>query len=62
MGTLLLLDRASALVASDSSPLGNLLRYLRYATAAVTGILLAPMLFLRLRLALPLEEPRTGLS
>jgi membrane-associated phospholipid phosphatase len=51
MGTLLLLDDLFGRVASDSSLLGNVLRYVRYATAAVMGLLVGPFLFVRLGLA-----------
>jgi membrane-associated phospholipid phosphatase len=51
MGTLLLLDGAFGAVSDDYSVLGYLLRYLRYATAAVAGIFLGPLLFVRLGLA-----------
>jgi membrane-associated phospholipid phosphatase len=51
IGTLFLLDMGFGLIASDSSPLGNVLRYVRYATAGIAGTLLAPFLFVRLGLA-----------
>ncbi|RJP15993.1 MAG: phosphatase PAP2 family protein [Candidatus Abyssobacteria bacterium SURF_5] len=51
IGTLLLLDTVFGLAASDSSILGNILRYVRYAMAALAGVLLAPFLFVRLGLA-----------
>ena len=51
MGTLLVLDAAFALLAADSSLLGNALRYLRYTAAGVMGVLGAPFLFVRLGLA-----------
>ena len=55
--TLVLLDRAFALVCSDDSIGGNLLRYLRYAAACVVGILGGPYLFVRLGLAQVMESP-----
>jgi membrane-associated phospholipid phosphatase len=61
MSTLLLLDPAFGLLASDASLAGQALRYLRYALAAVAGILLGPFLFVRLGLAeaTPLRHART---
>jgi hypothetical protein len=50
MGTAILLDPVFAAVSSDDSVLGYLLRYLRYALAAIAGILLGPILFVRLGL------------
>lgn len=49
--TLALLDVAFALVSSDDSGLGHLLRYARYAAAGIVGMLGAPYLFLRTGLA-----------
>ncbi len=51
MGTLILLDEAFGAVSADSSVLGHLLRYIRYAVAATAGIFLGPLLFVRLGLA-----------
>lgn len=51
MGTPVLLDGASASIADDASPAGNVLRYLRYAAAGVAGMLLGSYLFVRLGLA-----------
>jgi hypothetical protein len=51
MGTLLLLDGVFEAVSSDYSASGYLLRYIRYALAGVAGILLGPILFVRLGLA-----------
>ncbi len=51
MGTLLLLDNAFEAVSTDYSILGYLLRYLRYSLAGIAGILLGPILFVRLGLA-----------
>jgi len=51
MGTLLILDQAFEAVATDSSLLGHLLRYLRYALAGIAGIWLGPILFVRFGLA-----------
>jgi hypothetical protein len=49
--TLVLLDHVFALVSSDDSILGNLLRYVRYAAAGTAGILGGPYLFVHLGLA-----------
>lgn len=51
LGSLLLLDEAFGRLATDASPLGQVLRYLRYAAASGAGFLLGPVLFVRLRLA-----------
>jgi membrane-associated phospholipid phosphatase len=51
MGTLLLLDGPFEAVSTDHSTAGYLLRYLRYALAGIAGILLGPILFVRLGLA-----------
>jgi len=51
MGTLFALDVAFAALASDTSPAGYLLRYVRYAAAGAAGLLVAPLLFVRLGLA-----------
>lgn len=51
MGTLLLLDEVCELIATDASPLGNALRYVRYALAGMAGTLLGPVLFGRFGLA-----------
>lgn len=51
MGSLLLLDLIFGVLATESSLLGNLLRYVRYAVAGMVGMLVAPFLFVRLRLA-----------
>ncbi len=51
MGTLLLLDEAFAAMSDDYSLLGYLLRYIRYAMAAIAGIYLGPLLFVKLGLA-----------
>jgi hypothetical protein len=63
-GTLALLDWLFALVSSDDSILGNLLRYIRYAAAGSVGFLGAPYLFVRLGLAgampPPDDEPCSG--
>lgn len=56
MGVLLLwqgLDKGFALLADEESPLGYLLRYLRYSAIGIWVGVLAPMLFLRLNLAKP---------
>ncbi len=57
MGTLLLLDVVFEAVSGDYSLLGYLLRYARYAMAAVAGMLLGPLLFVKLGLA---ERARGG--
>ncbi len=56
-GTLVLLDHLFALVSSDDSILGNLLRYMRYAAAVTAGILGGPYLFMRLGLARAIPPP-----
>ena len=50
IGTLVLLDRLFAQLASDASILGRVLRYVRYGAAGAAGMLLAPLLFVRLGL------------
>jgi membrane-associated phospholipid phosphatase len=47
IGTLSLLDAVFEPIASDTSLLGMLLRYVRYAMAGIAGLLLAPLLFVR---------------
>lgn len=49
--TLALLDIAFARIAPETSALGSALRYVRYATAGLSGMLLAPWLCARLGLA-----------
>ena len=51
IGTLALLDGIFEAIASDTSLLGLLLRYVRYAMAGIAGLLLAPFLFVRFGLA-----------
>jgi len=51
IGTLALLDGIFEALASDTSLLGMLLRYVRYAAAGIAGLLLAPFLFVRFGLA-----------
>jgi membrane-associated phospholipid phosphatase len=51
MGTLLLLDGPFEAVSTDHSIAGYVLRYVRYALAGIAGILLGPILFVRLGLA-----------
>jgi membrane-associated phospholipid phosphatase len=51
IGTLFVLDELFAMLAEDSSFLGHLLRYARYATAGIVAIWLAPLAFTRLGLA-----------
>ena len=48
MGTLLVLDLIFAKISTDGSALGNALRYLRYSTAGLVGMLGAPYLYMRL--------------
>lgn len=50
LATLALLDVAFAPLAADATPRGDLLRYLRYAAAGLAALLLAPLLFTRLRI------------
>jgi len=58
MGTLLILDGAFEAVGTDYSVSGYLLRYIRYALAGIAGILLGPILFVKLGLAgrLPVDS------
>lgn len=49
--TLLLLDEAFEELSDDYSPLGYLLRYVRYAMAGFAGIFLGPLLFVKWGLA-----------
>ncbi len=51
VGPLVLLDRPFAAIAPDSTPLGDLLRYLRYGSASVAGLFAVPLLCTRLGLA-----------
>lgn len=51
IGTLVLLDGLFAVLSSDASGLGNVLRCVRYALAAMAGTLLGPLVFVRLGLA-----------
>lgn len=51
IGTLAVLDRVFAAIAEDGSVLGYALRYLRYATAGLVGMFVAPALYVRLGLA-----------
>jgi len=50
IGTLLLLDWLFAHLASDASILGRVLRYVRYAAAGAAGMLLGPLVFVRIGL------------
>jgi hypothetical protein len=50
-GTIVGLDRASDAIAPDATPLGDLLRFVRYAAASAAGLLAAPWLAVRLGLA-----------
>ncbi len=47
MGVLLVLDTIFGALTSDGSVLGNSLRYLRYFTAGIAGMLAAPYLYVR---------------
>jgi membrane-associated phospholipid phosphatase len=62
MGTLVLLDAGFAAMSADSSPLGNLLRFIRYAVAGIVGIFIGPLLFVKLGLAerIPKVSERPG--
>jgi len=51
LGTLLILDEGFGAVSGDSSPLGYLLRYIRYTIAGIVATLLGPLLFVKLGLA-----------
>ena len=51
LGTMIFLDFLFEAIAADATPLGDGLRYVRYAAVAVVALLLAPALFLRLGLA-----------
>jgi membrane-associated phospholipid phosphatase len=57
LGPLALLDRPFAAIAADATPLGDALRYLRYAVASLAGLFVAPLLWVRLGLA---ERLRTA--
>lgn len=50
LGTLALLDDAFAAIAVDTTPLGDLLRYVRYAAASLIGLLGAPLIYARVGL------------
>jgi hypothetical protein len=50
-GSLELLKLGFGALADPSSPMGHLLRFIRYASTAITGLFLGPLLFMRLRLA-----------
>jgi membrane-associated phospholipid phosphatase len=64
ISTLALLDWLFAQLASDASILGRVLRYVRYGAAGVVGMLLAPLLFVRLGLGerRPAREQRQASS
>jgi membrane-associated phospholipid phosphatase len=51
LGPLALLDPVFAAIAPDATPLGDLLRYVRYAAASVTGLYVAPLVCVKLGLA-----------
>jgi len=51
VGPLVLLDRPLGAIAPDATPLGDLLRYLRYGSASVVGLFAVPLLCARLGLA-----------
>lgn len=48
---LVLLGPVFAAIAPDATPLGDLLRYVRYASASAIGLFLAPLVFVRCGLA-----------
>jgi hypothetical protein len=50
------LDILFAQIAGDETTAGYLLRYLRYGTVTFWATFGAPWLFLKLKLAVPLEE------
>jgi membrane-associated phospholipid phosphatase len=50
LGTLLALDALFAAIRDDASPLGDLLRYVRYASTGLVAMFVAPLLFVRLGL------------
>jgi membrane-associated phospholipid phosphatase len=65
MGNLLVLDLFFAKIATDGSVLGNALRYLRYSTAGLVGMLAAPYLYMRLgwaEAAQQDDEDRRGIA
>lgn len=51
IGTLFLLDEGFGMVSDDSSLLGGLLRFVRYATAGIVGVFISPLVFVKLGLA-----------
>ena len=59
--TVVLLGRAAAALADPASPLGHLLRFLRYSAAGFAGLFAAPWLFIRLGLATREAPGRTDL-
>lgn len=58
IGTLVVLDEAFALAAPETSLVGNLLRYLRYALAGFAGMFVAPFLFVTTGLGRTMAIPR----
>jgi membrane-associated phospholipid phosphatase len=59
IGTMLGLDTLFEAVAADATPLGDLLRFVRYGSVAIVALLAAPVLFLKLGLA---EREQEGAS
>jgi hypothetical protein len=49
LGALLLLEAVFDAIRDDASPLGDLLRFTRYALAGLVAMLAAPLLFVHLR-------------
>ena len=66
LGTLVLLDEAFAAISADDSFAGQTLRYVRYALAAIAGMYLGPLAFLKLgwadRASRPLPATQAGNS
>ena len=62
IGILSLFKAAFSAISIDSTPLGQALRYVRYAAAGIAGLLVAPWLFVRVGLAeaTRAEEGREG--
>jgi membrane-associated phospholipid phosphatase len=56
LGTLVVLDRLFGAVSAETTPLGDLLRFVRYALAGIVGLLVAPWLFLTLGWAEPIPK------
>jgi hypothetical protein len=56
IGTLLLLDAAFGALSDDASLMGGLLRFVRYATAGIVGMFIAPLVFVKMGLAVRLAS------